>query len=87
MLKTYALLMALPALLLIGWWRLRCIHRRRLAQKRQQARREAELGLVDCFTCGLKIPRDRALEKKGRYFCGVKKSLREIADNNPAGGD
>jgi hypothetical protein len=84
MLEASALLLSIPALLLIGWW----WHRhRRLAQKQRQALREAEHGLVGCFTCGMKIPRDSALEKKGRYFCGVKKQQRERADNHHGNTD
>ena len=33
---------------------------------------------VRCFTCGLWVPKKQALEKKGRYFCGVKKSERTV---------
>lgn len=33
---------------------------------------------VRCVTCGIWVAREKALEKKGRYFCGVKKSEREV---------
>jgi len=76
------LLIALP--LLLGAF---LFHRRtkarKLQQAREQARREAEQGLVPCFTCGMKVPRESALEKKGRYFCGVKKAQREHNSNAP----
>lgn len=32
---------------------------------------------VRCFTCGVWIATESALEKKGRYFCGIKKNERE----------
>lgn len=38
---------------------------------------------VQCFSCGMVVPREKALEKKGRYFCGVKRNDR---DGNPIGG-
>lgn len=31
---------------------------------------------VQCFSCGMVVPMDKALEKKGRYFCGVKRNDR-----------
>lgn len=34
-------------------------------------------GSVQCFSCGMVVPRDKALEKKGRYFCGIKRNDRE----------
>ena len=37
-------------------------------------------GSVQCFSCGMVVPIDKALEKKGRYFCGVKRNDR---DGNP----
>ncbi|MCW8828454.1 MAG: hypothetical protein OQK94_05305 [Gammaproteobacteria bacterium] len=37
---------------------------------------------VQCFSCGMVVPREKALEKKGRYFCGVKRNDR---DGNPIG--
>lgn len=33
-------------------------------------------GSVQCFSCGMVVPREKALEKKGRYFCGVKRNDR-----------
>lgn len=36
---------------------------------------------VQCFSCGLWVPREGALEKKGRYFCGVRKSERESRES------
>ncbi|MEJ1384730.1 MAG: hypothetical protein RPU34_04040 [Candidatus Sedimenticola sp. (ex Thyasira tokunagai)] len=38
---------------------------------------EATDETVRCFTCGMDTPIETALEKKGRYFCGVKKHDRE----------
>lgn len=29
--------------------------------------------MVQCFSCGHVVPQEKALEKKGRYFCGLKK--------------
>jgi len=37
-------------------------------------------GSVQCFSCGMVVPVEKALEKKGRYFCGVKRNDR---DGNP----
>ena len=31
---------------------------------------------VQCFSCGMVVPLEKALEKKGRYFCGVKRNDR-----------
>jgi hypothetical protein len=73
------LLFMLPPLALILTGILFFRKRQRIKREKEQARREAELDLVGCFTCGLKIPREGALEKKGRYFCGVKKAEREAA--------
>lgn len=33
-------------------------------------------GCVQCFSCGMVVPEEKALEKKGRYFCGVKRNDR-----------
>lgn len=33
-------------------------------------------GTVQCFSCGMVVPVEKALEKKGRYFCGVKRNDR-----------
>lgn len=38
---------------------------------------------VQCFSCGDWVPRETALEKKGRYFCGVKKGEREARRQSP----
>jgi hypothetical protein len=37
---------------------------------------------VQCFSCGMVVPAEKALEKKGRYFCGVKRNDR---NGNPVG--
>jgi hypothetical protein len=31
---------------------------------------------VQCCSCGMVVEREKALEKKGRYFCGVKRNDR-----------
>jgi len=50
---------------------------RRAQQKIQQAAEKAQAeGNVRCFTCGVYVPLKGALEKKGRYFCGIKKQDR-----------
>lgn len=74
------LLLLLLSLLLIGFLCHRIRKQQQIKRKKEQARREAEQGLVPCFTCGMKIPREGALEKKGRYFCGVKKRDREAIE-------
>ncbi len=33
-------------------------------------------GMVQCFSCGMVVEKEKALEKKGRYFCGVKRNDR-----------
>ena len=33
-------------------------------------------GSVQCISCGMVVEKDKALEKKGRYFCGVKRNDR-----------
>lgn len=66
----------LPLILLFLLYRSQ-VKKRRQREALEQARREAEQGLVPCFTCGMKVPREGALEKKGRYFCGIKKTERE----------
>lgn len=70
------LLAPLPLILLFLLYRSQ-VKKHRQREALEQARREAEQGLVPCFTCGMKVPREGALEKKGRYFCGVKKTERE----------
>ncbi|MEN8170403.1 MAG: hypothetical protein ABFS08_09295 [Pseudomonadota bacterium] len=39
---------------------------------------------VQCVSCGMVVPLEKALEKKGRYFCGVKRNDR---NGNPVGSD
>ena len=70
------LLLLLLSLILIGFLYHRIRKQQQIKRKKEQARREAEQGIVPCFTCGMKIPREGALEKKGRYFCGIKKAER-----------
>lgn len=46
-----------------------------------------EEGTVQCFSCGMVVPKEKALEKKGRYFCGVKRNDRNgvpITDDSSA---
>lgn len=48
---------------------------------------EIEEGMVQCFSCGMVVEEEKALEKKGRYFCGVKRNDRDgvpIIDERPA---
>ncbi|MCW8891576.1 MAG: hypothetical protein OQL20_13030 [Sedimenticola sp.] len=71
----YSLLLIIP--IVIALWFHHQRNQRRAEQKRQVEKRAKENNLVPCFTCGLKIPKEGALEKKGRYFCGVKKQDRE----------
>jgi hypothetical protein len=71
----YSPLLLIPVLLALWFHHKR--NQRRTEQKREEERRALEQNLVPCFTCGLKIPKEGALEKKGRYFCGVKKQERE----------
>lgn len=80
---TDTLLMLIPlSLVLMGWLYRRHLKQKRIEHKKAQARHEAAQGLVPCFTCGMKIPREAALEKKGRYFCGIKKAERTAADHD-----
>jgi|GEM_PF-2108752 len=74
-----ALLLLPLSLTLIGYLYHQKRKQQQITRMKEQARREAEQGLVPCFTCGMKIPREGALEKKGRYFCGVKKQEREAS--------
>lgn len=37
---------------------------------------EIKEDMVQCFSCGHVVAQQRALEKKGRYFCGLKKGER-----------
>ncbi len=71
----YSLLLIIP--IVIALWFLYQRNQRRAEQKHEEEKRAKENNLVPCFTCGLKIPKEGALEKKGRYFCGVKKQDRE----------
>ncbi|SCZ52854.1 hypothetical protein [Thiohalomonas denitrificans] len=60
---------------------------KRAAKEQEEAARALPEDEVQCFSCGLVVPREKALEKKGRYFCGVKRNDR---DGNPiqrASGD
>lgn len=77
------LLLLLPPAILIGWLYRVHLKQQKIERDQARARREAEQGLVPCFTCGMKIPREGALEKKGRYFCGIKKAEREAAGHTP----
>ncbi|MCW8824793.1 MAG: hypothetical protein OQK78_00030 [Gammaproteobacteria bacterium] len=49
----------------------------RSISKVQQPPAEIPDDMVKCFSCGHVVPVESALEKKGRYFCGLKKSERD----------
>ncbi len=48
----------------------------RSVSKVKQPPAEIEEDMVKCFSCGHVVPVENALEKKGRYFCGLKKGER-----------
>jgi hypothetical protein len=49
----------------------------RSVSKIKQPPAEIPEDMVKCFSCGYVVPIESALEKKGRYFCGLKKGERE----------
>ena len=49
----------------------------RSVKKVKQPPAEIPDDMVKCFSCGYVVPIESALEKKGRYFCGLKKGERE----------
>lgn len=49
---------------------------KRSVAKMQRPPEKLEEGTVQCFSCGMAVPKEKALEKKGRYFCGVKRNDR-----------
>lgn len=49
----------------------------RSIKKVKQPPAEIPEEMVKCFSCGHVVPIEGALEKKGRYFCGLKKEERE----------
>lgn len=55
----------------------RKLKRERGKQAAKKPEPEIKVDTVRCFTCGIDTPSETALEKKGRYFCGVKKKDRE----------
>ncbi|MCW8888702.1 MAG: hypothetical protein OQK25_06535 [Gammaproteobacteria bacterium] len=48
----------------------------------QQPPAEIPDDMVKCFSCGHVVPVKSALEKKGRYFCGLKKSERDASKDD-----
>lgn len=76
----YSALLLIPIIGALWFYHKR--NQKRAEQKQEEERRARENNLVPCFTCGLKIPKEGALEKKGRYFCGVKKAEREKRQTN-----
>ena len=55
---------------------------RKAAREKAEAAAALPEDQVQCFSCGMVVPRAKALEKKGRYFCGVKRNDRH---GNPIG--
>jgi len=51
----------------------------RSVKKVKQPPAEIPDDMVKCFSCGHVVPLEGALEKKGRYFCGLKKGERDDA--------
>ncbi|WP_303907679.1 hypothetical protein [Thiohalomonas denitrificans] len=49
---------------------------RKAAKEKEEAARALPDDKVQCFSCGLVVAKEKALEKKGRYFCGVKRNDR-----------
>ncbi len=70
-------------LLLLFYLRLRYAINKSVSRVAKPAQEIAE-GDVQCFSCGMVVPVEKALEKKGRYFCGVKRNDR---DGNPVVGE
>lgn len=58
---------------------------RKAAREKEEAAKALPDDQVQCFSCGMVVPRDKALEKKGRYFCGVKRNDRHGNPIVPAG--
>jgi hypothetical protein len=75
--QTYHLLILLIPALLVFYLsnRMKGQRGREILQKPSAA--EPAEGDVRCFTCGIHVPIENALEKNGRYFCGVRKQDRE----------
>ena len=49
---------------------------KRAAKEKEEAVQALSDDEVQCFSCGMIVAREKALEKKGRYFCGVKRNDR-----------
>lgn len=49
---------------------------KKAAKEKEAAARALPEDEVQCFSCGMVVPKEKALEKKGRYFCGVKRNDR-----------
>jgi hypothetical protein len=49
---------------------------KRAAREKEEAARALSEKEVQCFSCGMVVAKETALEKNGRYFCGVKRNDR-----------
>ena len=49
---------------------------KKAAKEKEEAAKALPEDEVQCFSCGMVVPKEKALEKKGRYFCGVKRNDR-----------
>ncbi|HKJ77334.1 MAG TPA: hypothetical protein VKA64_09035 [Gammaproteobacteria bacterium] len=49
---------------------------KKAAKEKEEAEKALPEDEVQCFSCGMVVPKEKALEKKGRYFCGVKRNDR-----------
>ena len=50
---------------------------KKAAKEKEEAAKALPEDEVQCFSCGMVVAKEKALEKKGRYFCGVKRNDRE----------
>ena len=69
------LLLAAVAIALLFYLRLRYAINKSVKRIKSPPEKIDE-GSVTCFSCGMVVPVEKALEKKGRYFCGVKRNDR-----------
>lgn len=68
---------ALSVLAIIGiFYLLMKLSVRRSINKVTKPPVEIKEDMVQCFSCGHVVPEEKAIEKKGRYFCGIKKGER-----------
>ncbi len=49
---------------------------KRATKEKEEAAHALPEHQVQCFSCGMIVTKEKALEKKGRYFCGVKRNDR-----------